>query len=319
MVDAFELRFQLGGQQQAWVRIILGEYLARGVPQRLVPGPDQLAPPDVQARFGLVGAQAVVQGVVLLARLGQGFFQAQACAGQVAFGRQVGDEFIDGLAQGAVPILVETVAELLGHRAHAEHVDVGEIKVGFGVEIFVAQVAPADDGRAVVRQPQFVVHASMLQRQVEQAPHGARHAGAAPQVQRVEQANLDVGMGGEGGDDLIEAVAGGVVQQDTHTHATVGGLEQFIHEQAGADAVVDDVVLQVEAGLGVADQFGAGHERLAAVGQQAKAGAALMRRGLGLDRTAERRLRRRQGIAGDARHIHRGAAAQGQGAQQEKR
>ncbi len=163
------------------------------------------------------------------------------------------------------------------------------------------------------------MHAPVLQRQVEQTAHGPRYTGAAPQVQGVEQANLDLGVGGEGGDDLVEAVAGGVVQQDAHTHATVGGLEQFIHQHARADAVVDDVVLQVEAGLGVPDQLGAGHEGFAAVGQQAETGAALVRRGLGLDRAAERRLCCRQCVAGDARCAHCGAATQGQGSQQAKR
>lgn len=69
--DACQLRRQLRGEQQLRVRVGLGQYLARRIPQRLVPGPDQLATPDVHARLGLVGAQAVIQGVVLLARLGQ--------------------------------------------------------------------------------------------------------------------------------------------------------------------------------------------------------------------------------------------------------
>ncbi len=161
--------------------------------------------------------------------------------------------------------------ELLGHRADAEHVDIGEVQVRLGVEILVTQVAPANNCHAVVRQPQLVVHAPVLERQVEQPPHGPRHAGAAAQVQGVEQANLDLWVGGEGGDGLVEAVAGGVVQQDADAHATVSRFEQFIHQHAGADAVVHDVVLQVEAALGITDQFGAGHEGFAAIGQQAKA------------------------------------------------
>ena len=138
-------------------------------------------------------------------------------------------------------------------------------------------------------------------------------------MQRVEQAYLHLGMGGEGGDDLVEAIAGGVVQQNAYAHPAVGGLEQFVHKHACADAVVHDVVLQVEAGLGVADQLGAGHEGFTAVGQQTKARAPLVGGGLGLDRATERGVLRRQGIAGDARGVDRGAAAQGQGGQQAKR
>lgn len=131
-------------------------------------------------------------------------------------------------------------------------------------------------------------------------------------MQRVEKAYLHLGVGGEGGDDLVEAIAGGVVQQNAHAHAAVGGFEQFVHEHACADAVVHDVVLQVEAGLGVADQLGARHEGLTAVGQQAKARAPLVGGGLGLDRATERRLRGRQSLAWLAHGFNVGAADQRQ-------
>ncbi|MNF95696.1 hypothetical protein D3C84_784610 [compost metagenome] len=109
-------------------------------------------------------------------------------------------------------------------------------------------------------------------------------------MQRVEQADLDLRVSGEGRDDLIEAIAGGVVQQDAHAHAPVGGLEQFVHQHPCADAVVDDVVLQIQAALGVANQLGPGDERVGAVRQQPKARAPFMGSSLGLDRAAERRF-----------------------------
>ena len=250
--------------------------------------------------------------MILLAGFFQRFFQARAGVLQVLGGRFAGEKFIDRLAQRAVPVLIETVPELLGHRPHAEHVDVGEIQVRLGIEILVAQIAPADDGRAVVRQPQFVMHAPVLQRQVEQAPGRAGDAGTATQMQRVEQANLDLRMRRQRGDDLVETIAGGVVEQDAYAHATVGSLEQFLDEHSRADAVVDDVVLQIEADLRVADQLGAGSERFGAVGQQAEAGAAFIRRGLSLNRTAKRRAAGRQGLAGLALHIDTGAAGERQ-------
>ncbi|MNP20576.1 hypothetical protein D3C76_1131520 [compost metagenome] len=67
------------------------------------------------------------------------------------------------------------------------------------------------------------------------------------------------------GDGDVLAVAGGVVEQDAHTHPAVGGLEQFLHQHPRADAVMHDVVLQIETTLGVADQFGAGGEGFGAV------------------------------------------------------
>ncbi|MCY1444585.1 hypothetical protein D9M71_610650 [compost metagenome] len=137
------------------------------------------------------------------------------------------------------------MAQLLGDGADTEYVDIGEIQVRLGIEILVPQIAPTNDGHAVIGQPQLVVHAPVLLRQVEQAAHGARHAGAAPQVQRVEYANLDLGMCCEGGDGDVLAVAGGVVEENAYTHAAVSSLEHFFHQQSRTDAVMHDVVLQI--------------------------------------------------------------------------
>ncbi|MNZ84356.1 hypothetical protein D3C78_1031090 [compost metagenome] len=115
--------------------------------------------------------------------------------------------------------------KLFGDRSDAQQVDVGEIQVGLGIEVLVTQVAATDDGGAVVCQPQLVVHASVLQRQVEQPAHGSRYPGAAAQMQRIEQANLYFRVSGQCGDGLVQAVAGGVVEQNTNTHATIGRLE----------------------------------------------------------------------------------------------
>ncbi|MNC64910.1 hypothetical protein D3C75_1151460 [compost metagenome] len=100
--------------------------------------------------------------MILLARFGQGFFQSAAGFFKVLGRRFFRQELLDRLAQGAVPVLVETLSQLLGDRADTEQVDVGEVHVGLGIEILVAQIAPADNGHAVVRQPQLVVHASVL-------------------------------------------------------------------------------------------------------------------------------------------------------------
>ncbi|MNV25039.1 hypothetical protein D3C71_1161220 [compost metagenome] len=255
----------MGGQQQLGIGFALGQHFARRVPQCLVPGPDQLFAPDIQARLGFESHQLLVERVILFARFLQGFFQSGSGVLQILGGRFAGHKRIDRFAQGAVPVLVETVSQLLGDRPDTEHVDVGEVHVGLGIEILVPQIAPADDGHAVVRQPQLVVHASVLLRQVEQTAYGARYTGAATQVQRVEHPNLNLWMRREGGDGAVQTVAGGVVEQNAYAHATVGGLEDFFHQHSRADAVVHDVVLQIEAGLGVANQLGAGREGFGAV------------------------------------------------------
>ncbi len=73
---------------------------------------------------------------------------------------------------------------------------------------------------------------------------------------------------------------------------------------------MDDVVLQIQAALGVANQLGPSGEGLGAVRQQPKARAPFMGSGLGLDRAAERGLGGRQGLGGLTGDIKTGAAAQ---------
>ncbi len=111
------------------------------------------------------------------------------------------------------------------------------------------------------------MHASVLTRQVEQPAHGTCDPGGAPQVQWVEHTDLDVRVGGEGAHDCIQAVTGGVVQQDAYAHAPVGRPQQLMDQGAGAESVMDDVVLHVDAGLRIAYQLGARPESLVAVGE----------------------------------------------------
>jgi hypothetical protein len=190
------------------------------------------------------------------------------------------------------------VAQLLGNRSDAQHVDIGKIQLGLGVEIFVTQIAAADDGNTAVGQPQLVVHAPMLLRQVHQAADTAGNARFTAQVLRIEQADFDVRVRSECCNGVVQAVAGGVVQQNAHSHAAVCGLEQLIDQGARAQAVVNDVVLQIQAGFGVANQFGAGLEGIAAVGQQTETGTTVMGLRHGLNRAAESRCLRRRSLAG---------------------
>src|ERR1700712_2341436 len=119
--------------------------------------------------------------------------------------------------------------------------------------------------------------------------------------------------------DFIQTVPGGVVQQDSPPHAPVGGFEQFIDQRPSAQAVMDDVVLQVQAALGVTDQFGPSHESLGAVGQQAKPRTTLVRRGLSHDRATERGIGGWQRLARPIiRHGGMRAAAQAQGQSQKE-
>ncbi|MNN24828.1 hypothetical protein D3C81_1382720 [compost metagenome] len=100
------------------VRLIAGQDLARCIPQRLVVGPDQFIAPDAQARVGFVRHQAVIQRFTLDFGFGQRRFQALAAGAQVIGVRLGHEEVANRPAQGAVPVLIEAVPELLGNRPH---------------------------------------------------------------------------------------------------------------------------------------------------------------------------------------------------------
>ncbi|GAB3391620.1 hypothetical protein GCM10027514_35790 [Azotobacter armeniacus] len=143
------------------------------------------------------------------------------------------------------------------------------------------------------------MHAAVLSGEVHQAPEAAGDPVDPTQMQRIEQTEMDVRMGGEQGDLLVATITGRVVEQDTDTYATIGGLQQFLEQQAGAEPVVDQVILQVDTALGRVNQLGAGGEGLAAVGQQAEAGLpGGMRFGQPLDGFSEPGALGRQRLAG---------------------
>ncbi|MCY1411304.1 hypothetical protein D9M71_266880 [compost metagenome] len=65
LADAIELRPQLRAHQQRPVRFVVGQHLARCIPQCLAMGPDQLFAPDAELRPSTVGHEVVVQSLVL--------------------------------------------------------------------------------------------------------------------------------------------------------------------------------------------------------------------------------------------------------------
>ncbi|MOA14583.1 hypothetical protein D3C78_1346930 [compost metagenome] len=160
------------------------------------------------------------------------------------------------------------------------------------------------------------MHAPVLLGQVQQPAEVARETGSAAEVLGVVQAHLDVRVGAEHAQLVVAAVAADVVDQDAHPHPAVRRAQQLMHQRAGGEAVVDDVVLQVDAALRLADEFPAGDQGVGAGSQQAEAGLPGMRLGMLVHRGAEVGPVRRQRVRGRRRRA--GAAAeQEQGQQQE--
>jgi len=146
------------------IRFVLGQYLARGIPQCLTPGPDQFFTPGIQLRAGFIRRQLLVQRFITLLRQFERRLERLTRPGQLPPGQARRDKITNGLAQGAVPVLIEAVSQLLRHRPHAEQVDVSEIQVRLGIEILITQITPADNCHAVIGHPQLVVHTPVLAR-----------------------------------------------------------------------------------------------------------------------------------------------------------
>ena len=108
------------------------------------------------------------------------------CLGVCGFKR------LDRHRRAGVPERVEDGAGVGHRRAEQQHVQVAEVHAAAGVEVFVADVAPADHRQPAVDDPRLVVHAMVDAEETlhhfQQAPH------AAAVAERVVQPHLDVRM-----------------------------------------------------------------------------------------------------------------------------
>ena len=138
--------------------------------------------------------------------------------------------------------------------------------------IDVSDVAAADDRRRVVGDHQLVVHAA-----VDPAEVGDEvESGPAPVGQRVEQTDLDFGVGIEGGDGRIAGLVVGIVDEEPDPDPAVGRLDHVVEDDPAGGIAVPDVVLHVQASLGQVGQRQAGDEGLAALAHEAEAGEVRM-------------------------------------------
>ena len=177
-----------------------------------------------------VAAEGFVFVFVVVTQLLEAFFD-------IAFFDDAGD----GVGGMACPIAVEVLRNFGHDAAGGEDVEVGKDGVFADFKIFVADIAPAEDGGAVVGGKGFVVHPAVEAWEVGQIAQRAPFAAD----EGVEQANFDIGMAVEGEQDVVQPVGVVVVQQQAHAHAAFGGtVDQVEHELAG-DVVVPDVVLEV--------------------------------------------------------------------------
>ena len=236
-----------------------------------------------------------------------------------------GDDGDDG---AAVPEAVEDVARLPHGGPHQQQVGILEIDLFGSIKIFIADIAPADEGHPAVDDPGLVVHAPVQTDGAQGHFHGA-HPDAVAVAARIEDAHVDQRVAVEGEDGGVLAARVDIVEQHAHAHAAIGRAQQFAHQQASRYVVVPDVVLQVEAAARFARAQGAQGERFQIVVDQGRAAVAGALRQLrrqhaveqgGIDRHGQGRARRAQRTFGETPVAVQGGNAEHgkQGGQQQQ-
>ena len=230
-------------------------------------------------------------------------FQVDLCRGVGGFVGERGHQLVqvfrrlrvqrlDRHRRAGVPEIVEDRAGVGHRRAEQEHVEVAEVHAASGVEVFVADVAAADQRDPAVDDPRLVVHAVVDAEETlhhfQQAPH------AAAVAERVVQPHLDVRVRVQRQQRRVEPLGIDVVEQQAHAHATLGRGVHLARQQVADQVVVPHVVLQVQAAPGQACRGGARGERVQAVGQQGRRGLAGVRGQVRRQFAVDRRLCRLQ-------------------------
>jgi hypothetical protein len=172
-------------------------------------------------------------------------------------GRGSGQQTASWVGRAAGPVTVEVLRHVVDDLPDGENVEIDEEDVLAGAEVLVADVAPADHRRLVIRGERLVVHPPVEAREVEEVFEGA----PPPNREWIEEPHLDVRSSVEGGERFVEAARVVVVQQQPHPDAAVGGAAQCVEKQGAGNIRVPDVVLDVEAalrGIGQADPRGEG-------------------------------------------------------------
>ena len=210
-----------------------------------------------------------------------------------------------------VPVAVEQRRQARQHRADNERVEVDEVDAVALHEVFVSDVASAGNRHGAVGDQQLVVHAPVDAAEVEQRGRKAPAKAASSGRKRVEQAQLDVRVRGEAGQQLVLSRGVEIVEQQANAHAAPRGVAQQAEEGAAGFVVVDVIALHVERMAGAAHQLQPSVQRHLAAGHEVKAA----QRGVGLGRSScpdqRRRGVRRQRHCARTRRLGRQAGAAG--------
>ena len=186
-----------------------------------------------------------------------------------------------------IPVKIEFVGHLLHHGPDDHHVEIGKIHLRMRLEIFIADIAAADDGDLPVGGERLVVHPLI------DAPEVGDHAEQAGRTQGhgVEHAHLDVRMTVDGEQRGVGGHRAEIVEQQAHAHAAVGRAEQMLEQDLARHVLVPDEILHIETALRRIRQRQPRGQGLAPVRKCVEAGLPRMRRDARPHRRRQRRAR----------------------------
>ena len=178
-------------------------------------------------------------------------------------GARAAEDRIGGARRFALPIPLEVSGDVAHDRTDRHHVEIDERHCLVRIEVFVADVAAADDRNLAVDRERLVVHAAVEAREVGEVLQRT----PATQPERVEQPHLDVRVRRERRQECVETGGVVVVEQQPDAHAAIGRAAHRREQQRAGNVVAPDVVLEIERALrGIREQH-AGSERVAPVAQ----------------------------------------------------
>src|SRR5205085_7780357 len=90
----------------------------------------------------------------------------------------------------------------------------------------------------------------------------------APSVIRVEDPNLDSAMRRDRNDLLVAYEIIGVVDQQPHAYAAIGGTQHGVDHELAGDIVLDDEILQIEGTLSGGGKVEPCAKTLCAIGEE---------------------------------------------------
>jgi len=252
---------------------------------RVVGDDPAVCPHEIVAKLGALGRELLQVLVNRIRVVGRGDRLMQTNKNGIEIGATIGaiDDGRDRHSRRAVPVSVEYRRQIADDRANRQHVQIAIIGDGVHAIVDVTDIAAADDRRSIVDNHQLVVHAAVDPAEVEDEVE----SGPAPVGERVEQTDLDIGVGIEGGLSGIAGLVVGIVDEEPHPDPAIGRLHHAVDDDPAGRIAVPGIVLHVEASLGQVGQRETDDEGLAPVAQEAEAGQARMLLGRRTEKLAQ--------------------------------